>query len=77
MPNPVVVPTPQSLAQLVGHEVAVTDWLPGRHECIQQFADATDTASGSTQILSGRDGESPYATTVAHGFLTLSLLSSC
>jgi len=63
------------LKGLVGQEVAVTDWLTVSQSRIDEFA----AASGDDQwIHVDRERsvrESPYGTTVAHGFLTLSLLS--
>lgn len=63
-----------TLRPLFGTETAVGDWLIVDQERIDAFAAAT----GDTQWIhvdpqrAGR--ESPYGTTVAHGFLTLSLL---
>lgn len=57
-----------------GQEIAVGDWLTIDQARIDAFAAAT----GDTQwihvdpVRAGK--ESPYGTTVAHGFLTLSLL---
>jgi acyl dehydratase len=65
-----------TLRTRVGQEVAVSDWIPVSQTQIDQFADATgdhqwihvDSVRASTQ--------SPYKTTIAHGFLTLSLIST-
>jgi acyl dehydratase len=63
------------LKERIGEEIAVSDWLTVSQSRIDTFAEA----SGDDQWIhvdrerSGR--ESPYGTTVAHGFLTLSLLS--
>jgi acyl dehydratase len=71
----IVIPGIARLKDWVGKEVAVTDWLTVSQERIDHFA----TASGDDQwIHVDRERaarESPYGTTVAHGFLTLSLLS--
>ena len=71
----IVIPGVARLKDWVGKEVAVTDWLSVGQERIDAFA----AASGDDQwIHVDRDRaarESPYGTTVAHGFLTLSLLS--
>ncbi len=75
MPKPVVVPTPQSLAEMVGRELAVSDWFAVTQERIQQFADATQDRQWIHTNRERAEKESPYGTTVAHGFLTLSLLS--
>jgi len=71
----IVIPGIARLKDWVGKEVAVTDWLSVSQERIDHFA----AASGDDQwIHVDRERavrESPYRTTVAHGFLTLSLLS--
>jgi acyl dehydratase len=71
----IVIPSVARLKDLVGKEVALTDWLTVTQERIDSFA----AASGDDQwIHVDREraaSESPYGTTVAHGFLTLSLLS--
>ena len=71
----IVISDIAQLKERVGQEVAVTDWLTVSQSRIDSFAEA----SGDDQWIhvdrerSAR--ESPYGTTVAHGFLTLSLLS--
>jgi acyl dehydratase len=75
MPIPVVVSTPQSLAELVGREIAVTDWFAVTQARIQHFAEATQDRQWIHTDRERAERESPYGTTVAHGFLTLSLLS--
>ena len=75
MPKPVVVPTPQSLAEMVGLEIAASDWFAVTQELIQQFADATQDRQWIHTNRERAEEESPYGTTVAHGFLTLSLMS--
>ena len=62
------------LKRLVGKEVAVTDWLIVSQERIDAFAGATEDHQW-IHVDRGRAArESPYGTTVAHGFLSLSLL---
>jgi acyl dehydratase len=72
---PLLVPTPRTLDQFVGKEVAVTDWFPVTQERIRLFADATDDPQWIHVDPERAKRESPYGTTIAHGFLTLSLLS--
>jgi acyl dehydratase len=71
----IVIPSVARLKDWVGKEVALTDWLTVTQERIDAFA----AASGDDQwIHVDRERaarESPYGRTVAHGFLTLSLLS--
>jgi acyl dehydratase len=62
------------LPDLIGKEVGLTDWIVVDQERINQFADAT----GDHQYIhldAERAAQTPFGTTIAHGFLTLSLLS--
>ncbi|MGO9990796.1 MAG: MaoC family dehydratase [Steroidobacteraceae bacterium] len=63
----------EELRPLVGQEVAVSDWITVDQRRIDRFADA----SGDDQWIHvdpERARSGPFGTTVAHGFLTLSLL---
>jgi acyl dehydratase len=71
---PLVIETLQSLKEFAGREIAVTDWLPITQERIQQFADATEDHQWIHVDAGRAQRESPYGATIAHGFLTLSLL---
>jgi acyl dehydratase len=75
MTNSFVVSTPQGLRKFVGREVAVSDWLEVTQERIQQFAEATGDRQWIHTDSERARRESPYGTTIAHGFLTLSLIS--
>jgi acyl dehydratase len=75
MPTPVVLSTPRALAEFVGRELAVSDWFVVAQERIQQFAEATGDHQWIHTNPERAGRESPYGTTIAHGFLTLSLLS--
>ena len=70
-----VIETPQSLKEFAGREIAVTDWFPVTQERIQQFAEATEDRQWIHVDPERAERESPYKSTIAHGFLTLSLLS--
>ena len=62
------------LGQFVGKEVAVTDWVTVSQERIDAFAGATEDHQWIHVDRERAADESPYGTTVAHGFLSLSLL---
>jgi len=70
----VVIPGIAHLKQRVGTEVAVSDWFTVFQEHIDQFAEATGDHQWIHVDRERAAKESPYGTTVAHGFLTLSLL---
>ena len=64
------------LGGLVGQEVATSDWLAITQDRIDAFADATSDHQW-IHVDSGRArAETPFGATIAHGFLTLSLLSA-
>lgn len=60
---------------LVGKEVAVSDWVEVSQERINLFAEATEDHQWIHTDPERAARESPFKTTIAHGFLTLSLLS--
>jgi acyl dehydratase len=68
--------SPQALRQLIGRQIGVSEWMLLTQERIQQFAEVTDDRQWIHLDRERARRESPYGTTVAHGFLTLSLLSS-
>ena len=72
---PVVIKDPQALKELVGREIGVAEWFPVTQERIQQFAEATEDRQWIHIDRARARKESPYGDTIAHGFLTLSLLS--
>jgi acyl dehydratase len=72
---PLVVGNPQSLKDLVGQEIAVTEWFRVTQDRIALFAEATEDRQWIHLDRGRAKEESPYGTTIAHGFLTLSLIS--
>ena len=72
---PLVLETPHSLRDLVSRELAPTDWFPIAQQRIEQFAEVIEDRNWIHVDRERSERESPYGTTIAHGFLTLSLLS--
>jgi acyl dehydratase len=72
---PLAVENLESLRGFVGREIGVTDWFTLTQERIQQFAEATEDRQWIHVDRARAQKESPYGATIAHGFLTLSLLS--
>jgi acyl dehydratase len=68
--------TLEQMRALVGQEVAVSDWVEISQQRIDLFADATDDHQWIHVDTERAGRESPFGGTVAHGFLTLSLLPS-
>jgi len=65
----------RTIKDRVGEEIAVSDWLQVTQARIEQFADATGDRQWIHVDQARAAVESPFKTTIAHGFLTLSLLS--
>jgi acyl dehydratase len=63
------------LRSLVGQEVGVSDWFTLTQERINAFAEVTEDRQWIHCDADRARAESPYGTTIAHGYLTLSLLS--
>ncbi len=72
---PLVVETPASLKGFVGREIAVTEWMTVAQERIDRFAEVTEDRQWIHVDRERAERESPFGATIAHGFLTLSLLS--
>ena len=62
------------LAALQGKRIGTSDWVVVDQSHIDQFAQATGDAQW-IHVDPARAAAGPFGTTVAHGFLTLSLLS--
>ncbi len=63
------------LESFVGQEISISEWIHVEQNRIDLFADAT----GDHQYIHvdpKRAAETPFGTTIAHGFLSLSLLAS-
>jgi acyl dehydratase len=74
MPNPRVVNGIEELKSLTGQEVGVSDWLNVTQEMIDRFADVTGDHQWIHVDPERAKRETPFGSTIAHGFLTVSLL---
>ena len=70
----VIFHTKEELQSRVGSEVAISPWLEISQPMIQSFADSTIDHQWIHIDSIRAKKESPYGTTIAHGFLTLSLI---
>ena len=70
-----VFQTLQEVADLVGQELAVSDWIEITQERINLFAQATGDHQW-IHVDPQRANQGPFGSTIAHGFLTLSLMPS-
>ena len=62
------------LAACAGQEITVTDWSAVTQQQIDQFADATGDHQW-IHVDAERAKAGPFGATIAHGYLTLSLLA--
>jgi len=68
------VEKPQDLLQHVGEELGPSEWLTVTQEMIDKFADATGDHQWIHVDVERAKKEMPGGKTIAHGYLTLSLL---
>ncbi len=64
----------EEMLSSVGQQLETTDWLTVTQDQINQFADCT-LDHQFIHVDPEKARESPFGTTIAHGFLSLSLLS--
>ena len=70
------IPDIAKLRERIGQEVAASDWIAVTQERIDRFASATEDEQWIHIDPARAARESPFKTTIAHGFLTLSLVSA-
>jgi acyl dehydratase len=64
----------EELRTLQGQEVGASDWLEITQPRVNDFADATEDHQWIHIDVERAKTDSPFGSTIAHGFLTLSLL---
>ncbi len=67
--------TMEQLPPLVGKELGLSEWLPISQDRITRFANCTNDDQWIHTDGTRCAAESPFRTTIAHGYLTLSLIS--
>lgn len=70
----VIINSYEEFEKLVGQQIGVSDWLEIPQERINQFADATLDHQWIHVDTERAKVESPYKSTIVHGYLTLALL---
>ena len=68
------IETPKDLLQHVGRELGPSDWMTVDQAMIDKFADATGDHQWIHVDVERAKREMPGGTTIAHGYLTLSLV---
>ncbi|MBD3005198.1 MULTISPECIES: MaoC family dehydratase [Streptomyces] len=75
MAEPRIFTSPDELRSAVGEELGPSDWLEIDQKRIDLFADATGDHQW-IHVDPEKAAAGPFGTTIAHGYLTLSLLPS-
>jgi acyl dehydratase len=74
MAGPLIVEKPRDLAQHVGKALGPSDWITVDQAMIDKFADATGDHQWIHVDVERAKREMPGGKTIAHGYLTLSLV---
>lgn len=65
-----------NIEHFIGKEIGLTDWMLIDQDRVNMFADATNDHNPFHTDAEWAKESSPYGGAIAHGFLTLSLLSA-
>ncbi len=74
MANPTVIPNVAAIVDLVGRELGTTPWFEVPQEQIDAFAAATGDHQWIHCDVERARRESPFKSTIAHGYLTVALV---
>ena len=74
MAGPLTVEKPQDLAQHIGKDLGPSDWMTVDQPMIDKFAEATGDHQWIHVDVERAKREMPGGKTIAHGYLTLSLV---
>lgn len=69
-----VIPSVAAIHDHVGQKLGPTEWIPISQERIDRFADATDDHQWIHTDPERASRDAPWKSTIAHGYLTLSLI---
>jgi acyl dehydratase len=70
-----VIAGTEELRTVVGQELGTSDWFLVTQEMVDRFAKLTLDTQWIHMDVERAEAESPFGSTIAHGFLTLALLS--
>ena len=65
----------RDLSDRIGQEIVVSEWMEITQDRIDRFADATEDHQWIHVDVERARRDSPFHATIAHGFLTVSMLS--
>lgn len=67
--------TPEEIESKIGAEIGLSDWVEINQDMVNRFADLTDDHQ-FIHVDPEAASKTPFGGTIAHGFLTLSMLAS-
>ena len=70
----VIVNSYEDFEKLVGQQIGISDYVEITQERINLFADATSDHQWIHVDVERARAESPFTSTIVHGYLTLSML---
>ena len=73
MSSPTIIPSVSAIKDFVGRELGTSDWITISQERIDTFAKATGDHQWIHCDIERAQRDSPFKTTIAHGYLTVSL----
>lgn len=74
MPKPLLIPNVAALVDFEGHDLGTTDWQTVEQARINAFAEVTGDHQWIHVDKDRAERESPFGTTIAHGYLTVALI---
>jgi acyl dehydratase len=74
MATPTIIPDIASIKKFIDQPLGETDWVTVSQQQIDAFADATGDNQWIHVDVERAERESPFKGTIAHGYLTLSLV---
>ncbi|MFC9663996.1 MaoC family dehydratase [Nocardia sp. NPDC127606] len=73
---PTTIDDVDALHRLLGQQLESSDWFDITQDRVKTFADATEDHQWIHIDVARANAESPFGAPIAHGYLTLSLLSA-
>lgn len=73
MSSPLVIPSVAAFPEFEGHDLGATEWHAINQDQIDAFAQATGDHQWIHVDRERAERESPFGTTIAHGYLTVAL----
>jgi acyl dehydratase len=74
MPTPTIIPSVAEIVDFVGRALGTSSWITISQERIDTFANATGDHQWIHCDVERAERESPFKSTIAHGYLTVSLV---